>query len=412
MDIYIDYKSGDLIYFGYGYAYKLFTDRTIGGHIGSYDIQEYVKKCTKPSEKEMKALITKHLKSSATATIGGSDHRIDTTGADPEVFVVKDGKVVPAWEILPTKSGNIYPDGFALEIGAAAGGCFSYVCDSVQQGLVLGQKLAKKHDAKLFAADVMPIEQDVLDNAPEKHVRLGCAPSYNAYGESIHIPDGKRLPFRTTGTHFHYGSIPLTKMSLEDMNVLVRCVEAMRVPLFTAAFGHLEDPQRRTLYGRIGEFRKPKWGLEMRSTGAVVIRHPMLYHFATTITRYCIDKAIKYGPDSIPRPRKDTIQNIGNNSDVASARRIIAAYPIYPAILRAAFSTVTDGDQFSKDVMKILLSKGGIANEINISEPDVVADNWNLDGYWTRHSDGVGCNVGSWYANVFRKKAKTVAAGA
>lgn len=412
MEVYVDYKSGKLVYFQYGGMYEALNDNCLSGYMSSREIDVYTKKCTKPSDKEAKAIVTKHLKGSATASIGGHGHAITTTGADPEVFIVKDGKVVPAWEVVPTKQENIYPDGFALEIGAAAGGCFSYVCDSVQRGLVLGHRKAKAVGAKLYAEDVMPIDQEVLNSAPEKHVQLGCAPSYNAYGEAQKMPTGRNLPFRTTGTHFHYGSGALADMGLEDMHPLVRCVEAMRVPIFTAAFGHLEHPQRRTLYGRIGEFRKPKWGLEMRSTGAVVIRHPALYHFVTTITRYCLDKAMKLGPDSIPRPRKDTIQNIGNNSDVASARRMLTAYPVYAAILRSAFSTIYDGNAFSNDMLQILAAKGGLANEMDITKPDVVSDNWKLEGYWTGHSDGVGCNVGSWYANVFRKKAKTVAAGA
>lgn len=393
MEIYIS-AEGRPVKTLYGAVYDALTEKCVA----SYGVEAYMRSCRKATQLELRKLIREKLKTDPECTLGGGNTCGYTTGADPEVFLEKDGVIVPAWEAVPKRVANIYPDGFALEIAATAGNCFSYVADSVQSGLKLCLQAADGVGAKLVARDVMPVHPELLEKAPAKYTQLGCAPSYNAYGEVPQMPDGRFLPWRTSGSHFHYGNPSLQTLSVEELCGVVRAVEAIRVPLFTAAFGQFEDPQRRTLYGRVGEFRKPKWGLEMRSTGAVVMRHPMLYHFVSTLTRYAIDRVLTLGVGNIPLPIRTMIQRVGNESDVKAAQTIITKYPLYLAILRRAFPLVAS-NKFGDNMLRLLTSKGGLANELDIANPTCVSKNWRLKDYWPAHSEGDDCNVSNW-ANI------------
>lgn len=366
---------------------------------------------------EVRGIVAKYFKTVKYPALNNITRHVLTTGADPEVFVCNSaGEIIPAWEVIPKKldsggSAKVYPDGFAVEIGAIPHGCQSYMVDSVQSGLDIAHRAAEKRGGKLVAQDVCYIPEELLKTLPTNRVELGCSPSLNACEEPRPIPDGRSVPFRTTGTHFHYGCERLQKMNVQEMSTMVAAVEAVRMPVFTAAFGQFENPLRRELYGRVGEFRKQPWGVEFRSTGAVPLRHPVLYHLVATLTRHAVDTWFTH-PELLVGPPIEEVMEVSNNSDTVGARKLLKKYPICGALVRSAFTTILSSkrDAYVENIMKILTAKGGMGNELDIAQADCVAKNWylNTEDSWITHSEGFNCNFAAWYNTRESKSRRKV----
>lgn len=227
----------------------------------------------------------------ALAVLNTNGPSLMTIGSDPEVFIVdKTNEVVPAFRIappqpkdakkLPSRSYDPYNDGFGLEFQTEAATCINYLTDDIHCGLWRAHKLALRENGYINLSDAMTISDISQYSAAD--VRLGCTPSLNAWGEPPAVPqDPYAMDFRTIGMHVHLGFLSGKKPAA----AVVKNLDLLMGPLLTSLLAGLEDPRRRTVYGRAGEYRAKSYGLEWRTPSAANMHHPVLTHFLFSYSR-------------------------------------------------------------------------------------------------------------------------------
>lgn len=127
---------------------------------------------------------------------------------------------------------------------------------------------------------VVEVPEDELTSLSEENQRLGCGPSHNAYDKkaSVKVTAENKL-MRCAGGHIHISVTeprPEIMVPLLDLFVGNTCVLIDRDPL---------QKERRKMYGRAGEYRLPKWGLEYRTPSNFWLRSFQLMGLVMGLTR-------------------------------------------------------------------------------------------------------------------------------
>ncbi len=202
-----------------------------------------------------------------------------TIGCDPEIFLTDaKGKVVGSEKVIPKKglwggygnSNGVVRDGVQMEIHPVPTTCRANVGNAIQTALQeLRSKLNEpefKGKFKVSFADVVEVSKKELASlSPECRV-LGCMPSLNLYRPSAIRVNPVTYRKRSGGGHIHMSSIPAGMLSepkkvrnlilMFDIFAGNTCVLIDRSPLAAT---------RRRVYGRAGEYRLPKHGVEYRT---------------------------------------------------------------------------------------------------------------------------------------------------
>lgn len=255
-------------------------------------------------------------------------------GADPEVFV-EDNKetLIPAYEFLGSKKDTkvitdqgkrIYWDGFQAEFETDARHCNDEHTGSIWRGLHKLMEAARNHNpkAKLSDKTVMQIPEVLLDKAKDEHVSLGCMPSFNVYKDELELPkiNPRSLPYRSAGGHIHFGCGKLDEKRLER---IVKGLDAILGVACVSLFQKYDNPARRKMYGRAGEYRTPPHGLEYRTLSNAWMFHPTMTYLTFDMAR----KAFMFADYDLMDNWKATEEEVRtciNNCDVELAQKILA----------------------------------------------------------------------------------------
>lgn len=194
-------------------------------------------------------------------------------GADPELFLFKDGKFHSAHGMIPgdkhnphkVERGAVQVDGMALEFNIDPAESEEEFLQNISvvrttlESMVQGYQVVAEPTA-LFDHEYM------LQQPPESKA-LGCDPDYNAWENGMRnpAPDG-RVDFRTGAGHVHIGWC-------QDMDIMNEghfdaCIMAAKQLDCVLGLGSLlydSDNTRRTLYGKAGAFRPKSYGVEYRT---------------------------------------------------------------------------------------------------------------------------------------------------
>lgn len=319
-----------------------------------------------------------------------------TIGADPEVFLVRrtkagarivtgSEKVVPP-EGLTTdhfdynhnpvrkiKKAIVVRDGVQAELHPHHGTCRAGFAG--QLGLCIRALIEASEKAGLevdFSQVVKITSRELSKLSPEAQI-LGCQPSFNVYGtEQIAIADGRKVLTRSGSGHIHLGTSIIgsgaMQVSPENLvRVLDRVLGIPSVLLDT-------DPAaavRRRLYGRAGEYRLPKYGLEYRTLSNFWLRSYVLSSFVTGQARVALDicytstlKDGVYGYRDVDREMMGRLLNIPDDevriaidkNDVKKAQALYEKY-IRPEFARIVGSGTGIDSSNVKD-FDFFVSKG------------------------------------------------------
>jgi len=261
-------------------------------------------------------------------------------GGDPELFITTGaGDLLPAFRYLPNKAEplmnnphyantKVFWDGYQAEFTFDSDTCLSYVTDKIRGGLVSALDAARAFDpsAKLTYQSVFDVDLESLANENPEHIELGCSPSKNAYRLPPVVADGRDLPFRTSGAHLHFGLAGRIEKLAHNSRGLVRWLDATLGIISVSLFQGMEDRRRRFLYGRAGEFRLPKHGLEYRVLSSAMLAHPALVNLCYDIARCVVETIPVYGSHSSmfwTPPNVKRVQKIINELDVEDAQRVL-----------------------------------------------------------------------------------------
>lgn len=190
-----------------------------------------------------------------------------TLGADPEVFLERDGQIISAEgliggtkyepKLISDEGHSIQEDNIMAEFNIPP--CdnaedfvhhISYVKDYLDM-------VARTHGATLnfsASADVAP----KYLRTPQAR-EFGCMPDYNVYLKDTNPSPKRGGTLRTCGGHIHIGFDNPTQALSEDVVIAMDAVLGLK-SLFIDT-----DDKRRQMYGKAGSFRFKDFGVEYRT---------------------------------------------------------------------------------------------------------------------------------------------------
>ena len=345
-----------------------------------------------------------------------------TSGWDPEIFVTKkDGELIPAFEFLPPKSraikfdpynngyndrtGTVYHDGFAAEYTTHPSACHQIGMDLVRAGIKQIHEVAQKKypGSKLTLQSFYRIPDLTLRKFPLEYIALGCKPSLNAYSQApILFDDPIGMPYRMAGGHVHFGladsEYNRRPDKVWDMNLLVKFMDLFCALPCVALFDGIDFPLRRSYYGRAGEYRKTRYGIEYRVLSNAWLADPHFAHLVMNMARAATTVYNSGAEITSFGLTEEQIQQIINNADATSARAWIKEYwPFFQRVmLKEHCGTRTDSKDkshlsyweaaFNKTwpIEYVLLK--GMKN--HLKDWDNIPLNWGFSHAWGYQSNG------------------------
>lgn len=239
-------------------------------------------------------------------------------GADPEVFVGKNGKFVSAHSMVegtklkpfPVVDGAVQVDGMALEFNIDPAFTREDFINKIEH--VKNQLLSMVSGEYEFLKDcsVFFEDKDVV-SVPKYNLELGCSADYNGYDFRENPKPNAKMNMRTAGGHIHIGIAETDRVfrakHFKMAGYLARAMDKY-VGIYSLIWD--KDDSRRSLYGQAGAFRPKKYGMEYRTLSNAWI-------FSKDIMSFIYDQTEKAVANYLDGERiEDTMYaNIINNSD-------------------------------------------------------------------------------------------------
>lgn len=248
-------------------------------------------------------------------------------GADPEVFVKRDGIHTSGYGLVPGTKSNPHPvtdgavqvDGMALEFNInPVASCDEFVYN-VQS--VLAQLRQMVPDYEVVTDPVARFTPEYMETQPDEAKELGCDPDFNAWTDSENVKPDCDLPMRTGAGHVHIGWTQ--DADIKDVAHHATCLALVKQLDFFLALPSLlfdTETDRRAMYGKAGAYRPKSYGVEYRVLSNAWLADERLMSWVYRNVEQalaCMHTPLceKYGD----------IQDIINNSDVEAAMVIIQA---------------------------------------------------------------------------------------
>ena len=194
-------------------------------------------------------------------------------GADPELFMFKDGKPVSAHNMIPgdkkhphkVPHGAVQVDGLALEFNIDPAKDEQEFVNNLTAVMATLKEMVPEYE--LRAVPVAEFGAKYLAEQPMEALELGCEPDFCAWtnGAVNPRPNGA-ADFRTGAGHVHIGWT--NDVDPHDPQHMEACVMAAKQLDWALGLGSLmfdQDQKRRTLYGAAGCFRPKPYGVEYRT---------------------------------------------------------------------------------------------------------------------------------------------------
>lgn len=221
-------------------------------------------------------------------------------GADPEIFVKKDGNLVSAHNLIPgTKAkpykvdkGAVQVDGMALEFNINPASSEDEFVANINT--VMGCLKGMVPDHEFCIEPTAHFGKELIESQPEEARVLGCEPDYNAYtGMENPRPDAE-FPFRTASGHVHIGwTKDMDPHDPEHFEACRMVTKQLDVMLGVPSLLWDRDKERRKLYGNFGAFRPKSYGCEYRVLSNLWLSNEMLTRFVYLNAHWAIDRLLK-----------------------------------------------------------------------------------------------------------------------
>lgn len=239
-------------------------------------------------------------------------------GCDPELFVTRNGSIIPVVGLLggtkrnpmPVPYGTLQEDNVLAEIGitpAASLGEWLHNINAVQTDL---ERRMNAIGCSTLVKSSHRFTMPELRAAGRQAMVMGCDRDINAYtGTFNKSPRASTL--RTTGGHIHIGMD-----GVEDKADLVR-----RLDLFLGIPSLLmdDDADRRKVYGTAGAYRDKPYGLEYRTLSSFWLASDELKTWAYTQTMRAIECT-----DDV----NSCVEAAINSHDVEYARHLVSKHKL------------------------------------------------------------------------------------
>lgn len=258
-------------------------------------------------------------------------------GADPEGFLFKDGKPIPAAGIIPgtkqepfkVKKGAVQVDGMAAEYNIDPATTYEE-WEENHTSVIAELRGMLPEGVTLEFVPAVTFDPDLFDAAPDDAKELGCQPDFDAWSGGVNNPPNPDNPYtRCAGGHVHFGwtkdEDPCDLQHLLNCQDLVKQLDWM---LGGWSVSHDPDTIRRTLYGKMGACRYKDYGVEYRVLSNFWVDDPKLRLQVWNRMNHAIHvMAETFLPDRAPRLEK-TLRNLINQGVRDEEFDYLANYPI------------------------------------------------------------------------------------
>ncbi len=255
------------------------------------------------------------------------EYRTISFGADPEFFFqTKGGAVIGAEKVLPKEGvqefieqymydqyGNLVLDDNGrptTRMVAKNNGHKYLIIDGVQAEFnvlpntcrqsfstnlaICFRKTAEQiHGKDIVAsfAQTVEVDKEEMQSLSRDAQQFGCAPSKNAYGRTeVTVKDASKYLSRSAGGHVHIGHAGdgTVERTLKNTDITVPILDIIVGNTCVLLDRDKGNVERRKNYGRAGEYRVPKHGLEYRTLSNFWLRSYQTMSFVLALVRFAV----------------------------------------------------------------------------------------------------------------------------
>jgi hypothetical protein len=301
------------------------------------------------------------------------------SGTDPEFFIVdsKD-QVIPASRFLQKKTASrqVYFDGLQAEIAPSAQGCLEQLSNGINALLVNALGNAQRIDptARITARNAFQFTPLQMEKFTDADLQFRCSSSLNIYDDVAAAPsDPREYLWRFAGGHIHIGT---GVRSAPVMKAIVRALDGIVGVAGVSLARNFDNPERRRMYGRAGEFRLPRHGLEYRVLSNFWMCSSLIFHLVFELARYAYRIGESGAFDCLYEGTEEEIRSCINHCDVQLAGKLIERNAsLYDHIFRTIWH---DGTRAPRKAMETL--RNGL--EVAVDRPEDVLNNWRISGLY------------------------------
>jgi len=258
-------------------------------------------------------------------------------GADPEFFITSiDGKkIIESNKVLPKNgisfSSSQYSsasrctiDGVQAEINPKPFTCRQ---GAGKEYKFIFKKLVNTLSEKkvtMCLESMIHFSQEELDNLSDDSKKFGCEPSLNYYtGKESKITVNPNVyGFRSAGGHIHLGGLSSLFINKEH-KLIIKILDLILGNTCVMLDRDSNQVERRTVYGRAGEYRLPSHGIEYRTLSNFWIKNYQLMAMVYGLARLGITIAYNIYSDELkPLSGKSCFRELlraSNKKDVQEA---------------------------------------------------------------------------------------------
>ncbi len=341
--------------------------------------------------KDMARTITKEISSTKRKIMGQLPKLVPTQnitlGTDPEFFFKKDGEIVGSEKVIPEGGipsygvGLTVIDGVQAELHPHAAACREVLARNIKGCLLSVEHAMREKGMTADFSQVVDVKKEELDTLLPKNKRFGCSASMNTHKEgedkvTIIKADPLKYLKRSAGGHVHigaeekifsgkyevipvlnpdgspvldYNKHPVVKHKeilidnpafnvLKNPDVLVPCLDIIVGNTAVLLDRDPGNTERRKNYGKAGEYRLPKYGLEYRTLSNFWLRGNPLF-------------ALMFG---LVRQTVNMVEQSNESHDyVAALRKLVDIKDVEKAINENDFDLATEN---FKKILPFLIS--------------------------------------------------------
>lgn len=275
-------------------------------------------------------------------------------GCDPEFFFKnKSGQIIGAEQVIPkkglTKDGQkVIIDGVQAELNPRPHTCRDVVASNIRTCFIHLQNNMDKGITCDFSV-MSEISKDNLDVLADSSKVFGCAPSRSIYQGlksrlSLKKVNPEKYRKRAAGGHIHLGfdtNLEMKRALTTDHERTVYMLDILVGNTSVLVDRDAGNKERRKLYGKAGEYRLPKHGLEYRTLSNYWLTSKPMMSFAFGMARMAVDlmsskECDEYFKAFTSKVDKEKIHKAINNNDFDLAMKNFKA--IEPLIVQVAES--------------------------------------------------------------------------
>lgn len=228
-----------------------------------------------------------------------------TMGCDPELFVqTPDGVILGSEKVIPPEGisqeyqqtpskytgrtfRTVVRDGVQIELHPQPDTCRARMSNQISDIFRELSKNLGERGLKICFEPVVEVSEEEFATLSHECKEFGCEPSFNYYDKDAAITvDPQEYRIRAAGGHLHFDLQNGEHQSLmKDRTSFVPVLDVLVGNTCVLLDRHPLIAERRKVYGRAGEYRLPKHGLEYRTLSNFWLTNYRLMSFVFGMSR-------------------------------------------------------------------------------------------------------------------------------